>query len=154
MFLMLILGFFQAQSMMELAIRLDDEGHKDTRVRALKCGVNTTNTLCCLLMLGFSAYFVYPITYDRSDYRNEDKAFQNFMVVLGVTTGTIYGILTGFMIYAYVRVYRQLQIMIAAKMRVSDISRNVRQLFFVTLVSYVLRTVYLYGQGFYYMFVT
>lgn len=110
--------------MLELAIRLGNEGNKDSRLRMLKCVINSTNAFCCVLMLGFSTYFVYPITY-RKDYSGHNTAFTNYMLALGLTSGTMYSILTVVMIIAYVRVYRQLQQMIAANMGVAEISRNV-----------------------------
>lgn len=154
LFLKLILGFFQVQSMMELTLRLRQDSGQ--RLKRLKHAVWTTNGVLTILMLSFAFYFVYPITYKVFKYHNADpymQHFRRFMTILGVTAGTLYSVLTVLMIVAYVLVYKQLQATLAGHNQMQEVSRNITTLFFITLVAYILRTLFLYGQGQYYRFI-
>jgi len=79
-----------------------------------------------------------------SDYTA--MSFKNFLVMLGVTGGFFYSLLTILMVVSYYYLNRALKKRFQSD-ELNQLSRAINILFFMLVLSFTLRTLYLFGEG-------
>jgi len=145
--------------MVLIIIRLDsnDEDTADFYTRVVKWVILFINATAFTVMVVEAIYFVNALdnTYTCYDVLKQTSCYEyfyNFMTRLGKFSGSYYGILSLALILAYAKLNRSL------RRKFSNDGPNVvmsslNTLFGVLVISYVLRTVFLFMQGSYHYFI-
>jgi hypothetical protein len=161
------LGFYQVQNMAELAIRLNETN--DVKVIE-KNIMRVSFTIRILVIIGFvsmiilASYFMVVLTqlyrYCYFDTAGQQvctsqfssMTFKGFMVMMGGISGFFYSLLTILLIVSFYYLNRALKKRFQSE-EMNQLSRAINTLFLVLVISFTLRTFFLFGEGHYETFV-
>jgi len=117
MFLILIIGIMQVQSMAELAIRISDKDLPvvmENKVKLIHRAGNFVNTLATCFMIALSIWFMFVLHTFYSGCESTTAGlyccgvnkFLQYMAVLGWVSGIFYSILTIALILSFMRLQK------------------------------------------------
>ena len=161
------LGFYQVQNMAELTIRLtetNDVKVLEKKILRLNMVIRTIVILGFVTMVCLASYFMVVLQqlynycyFDASGTQVctsefSSMTFKNFMIMMGVISGLFYSLLTILMIVSYYYLNRALKKRFQSD-EMNQLSKVINILFFVLVLSFTLRTFFLFGEGRYQTFV-
>ena len=161
------LGFYQVQNMAELTIRLtetNDVKVLEKKILRLNMVIRTIVILGFVTMVCLASYFMVVLQqlynycyFDASGTQVctsefSSMTFKNFMIMMGVISGLFYSLLTILMIVSYYYLNRALKKRFQSD-EMNQLSKAINILFFVLVLSFTLRTFFLFGEGRYQTFV-
>lgn len=145
--------------MAEIIIRIDSNNETTATfyLRVVKWAVLFINATAFTVMVVEAIYFVKALDNTYSCYvllkqTSCIEYFYNFMTRLGKFSGSYYGILSLALIFTYAKLNCSLRRRFSNDVS-NVVMRSLNTLFGVLVVSYVLRTVYLFMQGSYHTFI-
>jgi hypothetical protein len=154
---MVIMGFFQAASMLSLALRIGNPQSK--KVHSWERNIYGLVIFINLTALGWSIWFSYEITAieikgakscdvsDLYDCPIARETWKDFMDFFGSVTAVYFCVLTLVLIASFVILLRAMNKFAHATM--STLKKSISYLFGLLVLSYTLRSAILLGEGHY-----
>jgi hypothetical protein len=132
-FMKVILGFFQFLSMAELAIRIRQLPSFESKIRTVRWSVFVVNSLAFITMMILAVGFMFYTNPENTTF----SEFQNYLRIVGIVTAIFNLTLSIAMTVSYLALRRALKLVSAD----ASVGGNLTMLFFILLLSYLLRTV-------------
>ena len=157
------LGFYQVQNMAELAIRLtetNDVKVVEKKIMLLNVVIRSIVILGYVSMVCLASYFMVVLTQlykycylDASGTQIctgefSSMTFKDFMIMMGGISGFFYSLLTVLLVLSYYYLNRALKKRFQSE-EMNQLSKAINILFFVLVLSFALRTFFLFGEGHY-----
>ena len=152
MFAKIMMGFYQVESMAIIIIMLQQKNDQTQlkMIKTVRAIVLLINISALVVMIIEAIEFVKALDKTYSCQRSDPPEilvcmdyFYNYMQILGDISGSYYGVLSVTLIATYAKLNLSLKNQFSEQAR-GYILSNVRVLFGVLVVSYVLRTIYLF----------